>query len=181
MAPFRTDFLRDAVLPEITEDLVELVSIEFAMMQNLSEYWLTVAQFIAPWRQLSIYWPWWSSLLWAKCLGNSMEIGIIMCHLGVCVILLVLENWQKWAHLWNSKTGGKGHVGHRHVWAVPNQQLPGSYRNKVHPLIDLWKFWKKKDWFTLLNWVLRATYSYFWFMLVSIRPRLCACACYYHL
>ena len=38
LAPFRTDFLRDAVLPEITEDLVELVSIEFAMMQNLSEY-----------------------------------------------------------------------------------------------------------------------------------------------
>jgi hypothetical protein len=38
IAPFHTDFLRDVALLEITEDLVELVSIEFTIMQNLSEY-----------------------------------------------------------------------------------------------------------------------------------------------
>ena len=65
-APFRTNFLRDAALPEIIEDLVELVSIEFAIMQNGTECQLTVVdkvQFIAPQRQLSIYRPWASSRL----------------------------------------------------------------------------------------------------------------------
>ena len=32
-APFRMDFLRDTALPEI-EDFVELVSVEFTIMQN---------------------------------------------------------------------------------------------------------------------------------------------------
>ena len=36
-APFCTDFLRDMALLEMTEDLVELVLVEFAIMENLSE------------------------------------------------------------------------------------------------------------------------------------------------
>ena len=35
--PFDTDFLKDMALPEIIEDLVELVLIDFAIMQNGSK------------------------------------------------------------------------------------------------------------------------------------------------
>ena len=76
-ASFYIDFLRDEALPDITEDLVEMVSIEFTIIQNQFEYWLTVmdkVHFIAPQCQLSINWPWSLSLLLAKPLWDSIGV-----------------------------------------------------------------------------------------------------------
>ena len=68
--PFRTDFLRDAALPEMREDLVEEVSVDFTMKEILNCVQLTFesVQFIPCWSQFWIYKSFLKlSQLWLEC------------------------------------------------------------------------------------------------------------------
>ena len=86
--PFNIDFLRDMALPEIIEDLVELVLIDFAIMQNGSKCWLTMVDklwFIAPSANYQYTDPGHQEIGLQKL---SYKIEIIGCCLDACVILL---------------------------------------------------------------------------------------------